>query len=69
MADGFRLQINPVTEGIVEFGCARYNEAGIDWLFRVVKECSRTVFLSAVAVQRHWDSVVRHLEAIRFIWN
>ena len=22
----------------MEFGCARYNEAGIDWLFRVVKE-------------------------------
>lgn len=38
MADGFISQINPVTEGIVEFGCARYNEAGIDWLFRVVKE-------------------------------
>lgn len=28
----------PVEEGIVEFGCARYNENGIDWLFRVVKD-------------------------------
>ena len=32
------LQDRSVEEGIVEFGCARYNEAGIDWLFRVVKE-------------------------------
>ena len=38
--NGKRLQMadKPVEEGIVEFGCARYNEAGIDWLFRVVKE-------------------------------
>ena len=38
--NGKRLQMSdkPVEEGIVEFGCARYNEAGIDWLFRVVKE-------------------------------
>lgn len=38
--NGKRLHMadKPVEEGIVEFGCARYNEAGIDWLFRVVKE-------------------------------
>lgn len=38
--NGKRLYLSDksVTEGIVEFGCARYNEAGIDWLFRVVKE-------------------------------
>lgn len=38
--NGKRLQMadKSVEEGIVEFGCARYNEAGIDWLFRVVKE-------------------------------
>lgn len=38
--NGKRLQMSdkPVEEGIVEFGCARYNEAGIDWLFCVVKE-------------------------------
>ena len=38
--NGKRLHVadKPVEEGIVEFGCARYNEAGIDWLFRVVKE-------------------------------
>lgn len=38
--NGKRLHLadKPVEEGIVEFGCARYNEAGIDWLFRVVKE-------------------------------
>ena len=38
--NGKRLHMTdkPVEEGIVEFGCARYNEAGIDWLFRVVKE-------------------------------
>nr|WP_295282768.1 inositol monophosphatase family protein [uncultured Blautia sp.] len=38
--NGKRLHMadKPVEEGIVEFGCARYNEAGIDWLFCVVKE-------------------------------
>ena len=38
--NGRRLNLKdrPVEEGIVEFGCARYNETGIDWLFRVVKE-------------------------------
>ena len=38
--NGKRIQLadKSVTEGIVEFGCARYNEAGIDWLFRVVKD-------------------------------
>ena len=32
------MKNKPVEQGIVEFGCARYNEAGIDWLFRVIKE-------------------------------
>ena len=38
--NGKRIQLadKSVTEGIVEFGCARYNEAGIDCLFRVVKD-------------------------------
>ena len=47
--NGKRLHMadKPVEEGIVEFGCARYNEAGIDWLFRVVKE----MFQSSLSIR------------------
>ena len=69
--NGKRLQMadKPVEEGIVEFGCARYNEAGIDWLFRVGKEMFRTVFLSAAVGLQHWDSAEEHPEVTPFIWN
>jgi len=38
--NGRRLQMEnlPVSNGIVSFGCARYNESNVDLLFNVVKE-------------------------------
>lgn len=47
--NGGRLQMKnlPVSEGIVCFGCARYNEADYDLLFDVVKE----LFLESLSIR------------------
>lgn len=40
--NGRRLQMNdmPLSEGIAAFGCARYNDGGVDKMFSAVKELS-----------------------------
>lgn len=42
-----RIKDRSIEEGIVEFGCARYNAEGIDWMFRVVKE----MFQNSLAIR------------------
>lgn len=41
------MEDKPVSEGIIAFGCARYNESNVDLLFDVVKE----LFHSALSIR------------------